>query len=142
MDGIRCFIISLCAVSAASSVMNSVIGDGAMKKYINYFMSLVLVLFFISPIKDIIAALPGTVADISEKYESVGGAPPGSSMNVSYIGNSICEKFSLTNGEVYCSLYGNTISIRIKKKPGIVADDIKIFVEERYGLSAEVVLYE
>ena len=140
MDGIRGFIISLCTVSAASAVMNSVIGDDGMKKYVNYIMTLALVLFFVSPIKEIVGALPEAVAEIPQKYGE--GNISWERENADYIHKTVCEKFTLAAADVYCCFTGDTVNIRIRKKPGIVSDDVKLFVEERYGVNAEVVLYE
>lgn len=151
MSDIKGFVISLIAASAASAVIEGFLpdsdGKNGMKKYLKYLISLAVLLMLLSPLKNLVVAIPSLAQSIPSgndifSYESVESMARANSLVALHIGNAVCEKFSLDRSEVMTELYGDRVKITLKKHFGIFERDIREYVAANFGITAEVVFYE
>lgn len=142
MGKISGFILSLVAAAAATALIDGFVPDGAMKKYVRYLVSLTVLLVLLSPFRDIIGELPSLSADTSGDYDVAEALARANSIVAMHIEDSLIGKFALREDEVDVEYDGEGISVHAKRRVGLFASDIELYVMNTYGVEASVELYE
>ncbi len=142
MGRILGFILSLVSATAATALIDGFVPDGAMKKYVRYLVSLTVLLVLIAPLRDVLGELPSLAAGASGDYESVEALARANSIVAMHIEDSLISKFSLRENEVDVAYDVEGISVRVKRRVGLFASDIELYVMNTYGVEAMVELYE
>ncbi len=142
MGKISGFILSLVSAAAATALIDGFVPDGAMKKYVRYLVSLTVLLVLLTPLRDIIGELPTIAADASGDYDTVEALARANSIVAMHIEDSLITKFSLREGEVDVKYDGEGISVCAKRRVGLFASDIELYIMNTYGVEARVELYE
>lgn len=141
MEQIKGFILSLCAASAASALVDGILPDGSVKKYAGYLLSLVVLLVILSPIKGIVGAIPSLTANVYS-YDSVQVLSRANGIVAMHIEKALCGKFALDDSEVECGYNGEIITVRVKKHFGLLPEDIESYILNRFGVASEVTSFE
>lgn len=141
MGKISGFILSLVSAAAATALIDGFVPDGAMKKYVRYLVSLVILLVLLSPLRDIIGELPSLAAKSSAEYDAVEAFTRANSIVAMHIEKSLVEKFSLRDDEVDVEYSADGISVSSKRRVGVFASDIELYIMNTYGVEAKVELY-
>ena len=141
MGKISGFVLSLVSAAAATALIDGFVPDGAMKKYVRYLVSLIILLVLISPLRDILNGIPSISAAASGEYDAAQAFARANSIVAMHIENSIIEKFSLGDDEVDVSYSTDGISVSVKRRIGIFASDIELYIVNTYGIKAKVELY-
>lgn len=141
MGKISGFIISLVSAAAATALIDGFVPDGAMKKYVRYLVSLVILLVLLSPLHDIVGELPSLVAKSSAEYDATEAFVRANSIVAMHIEKSLIEKFSLYDNEVDVEYSIDGISVSAKRRIGVLASDIELYILNTYGVEAKVELY-
>ena len=113
-----------------------------MKKYVRYLVSLTVVLVLLAPVREIIGELPSIGASTTGDYSSTEALARANSIVAMHIEDSLIAKFGLYDGEVDAKYDGERIIIRLKRRIGIFASDIELYVMNTYGVEASVEIYE
>ncbi len=142
MGKISGFILSLVSAAAATALIDGFVPDGAMKKYVRYLVSLTVLLVLLTPLRDIIGELPTLTANTSDDYGAVEALARANSIVAMHIEESLTLKFSLREGEVDVKYDGEGISVCAKRRVGLFASDIELYIMNTYGVEARVELYE
>ena len=142
MGRISGFIISLVSAAAATALIDGFVPDGTMKKYVRYLVSLVILLVLLSPVRDIIDAIPSITAKVSAGYEGTEAFARANSIVALHIEENLIEKFSLRESEINVEYANGGISVRLKRRVGVLASDIELYVLNTYGVEAMVEFYE
>ncbi len=137
------FVLTICAAAAVSTAVNGLLPDGGLKKYAGYIISLAMLISLMSPLKSVVSALPSIVSEAAfrENY-SWDGNTEVEKLAAQRIRLAVCEKFSVAEAQTDCRVSGRTASLSVKKRLGLIAEDIELFVKMNFGLDAEVMLYE
>ena len=137
------FVLTVCAAAAVSAAVNGLRPDGGLKKYAGYIISLAMLISLMSPFKSIVSALPSLVSETAfwENYSWDGNSEV-EKLAAQRIRLAVCEKFSVPESQIDCRVSGRTASLSVKKRLGLIAQDIELFVKMNFGLEAEAVLYE
>ena len=136
------FILSLVCVAAGTALIDGFVPDGAMKKYVRYLVSLIVLLMLVSPIRRMIGALPSLTSTTSGDYAAVDALARANSIVARHIEEDIAKRFSLRESEVQATYDGVGISVRVRKHIGIIESDVELYVMNTYGVEVEVELYE
>ena len=142
MGEIGRFILSLCTVSAATALIGGIIPSGSTRKYVSYVITLSLLLVLLSPLKSLMSSLSENSPVQGFEYDSAEVFANANSIVARHIRVAVCDKFSLPEAEVMCSCNQGGVSLRVKKRIGIIADDIETYVISNFGVCAEVELFE
>lgn len=142
MGKISGFILSLVSAAAATALIDGFVPDGAMKKCVRYLVSLVILLVLLSPLRSIIGELPTLAAKTSAEYDAAEAFARANSIVAMHIEKSLIEKFSLRNDEVDVTYSADGISVSAKRRVGVFASDIQLYIINTYGVEAKVELYE
>ena len=142
MAGLGDFILTICAASAVSALLNAVMCDGTMKKYVNLLISLVILLVLLSPLKGLHLIETNNISEVSLQWDTAEVFAKANSIVARRIGTAVSEKFSVAKELVSCEYNDTGVIIRLPKRIGIVKDDVRLFVANRFGVLAEVELYE
>jgi len=135
------FILTLVSASAASALTEGLLPDGGMKKYVRYLTALVILVLLLSPFASLAAELPAFSADILD-YDAVEAMARVNAIVALHIERAVCEKFAIPDGDASVVYDDSAVTVRAKARFGLFASDIERFVAERFGVSAEVILYE
>ena len=141
MGKISGFILSLVSAAAATALIDGFVPDGAMKKYVRYLVSLTILLVLLSPLRDIIGELPSITAKTSAEYDAAEAFVRANSIVAMHIEKSLIEKFSLRDGEVDVEYGSDGIGVSAKRRVGVFASDIELYIMNTYGVEAKVELY-
>jgi len=142
MELIGGFILSLCAASAASVLVGGILPDTSTKKYVNYIISLTLIVVLLMPLKSVISAVPSIIENGISAFDSEDAAIHTSSIVARHIRRAVAEKFSLSEGDVQSCYDGDMLILRVKKRLGIIGSDVVEYVRDRFLVESEVELYE
>ncbi len=142
MGDIKEFIMSLAAVSAASALLDGFTPDGALKKYLRYIVSLLILVVLLTPIKGALEIIPSLAAGIEMKYDSVEAFASANSVVAMHIKQALVERFSLDADEVNVKYDGEKMIINIKKRLGLIEGDFRAYISGNFGVPAEVRFYE
>lgn len=142
MGKISGFILSLVAVAAATALFDGFVPDGAIKKYMRYLVSLTVLLVLLAPLRALIDEIPTAVATVSGDYDATEALARANSIVAMHIEQSLMGKFSLREGEVDVKYDDEGIAVRAKRRVGLFASDIELYVMNSYGVEAKVELYE
>ena len=142
MAGLGDFILTICAASAASAVLNAIMPEGGTKKYVNLLVSLAILLILLSPLKSVRNVAQGDMSlgashsNITEVMTMANG------IVARRIGAAVSEKFSVAREQVTCEYKEDGVTVRMPARIGIIKEDVKVFIANRFGVVAEVILYE
>ena len=156
MEGIRDFVLSLIAAASFSALFEGILPDGGgMKKYLRWMLSLILLLILITPLKEVLEAIPSRLAEweapapdaadagfTADDFAAVDALGRVNSIVAMHIEQALCEKFSMQAGEVSVRAAGERIEVEAKWKLGLVAEDWRSFIARQYGVEAEVKFHE
>ena len=142
MTDIKGFIMSLITVSAASALLDGFTPDGALKKYLRYVVSLILLIILLTPVRSVIEMLPSLASDLAFSYESVEAFVGANSVVAMHIEKALIERFSLETGEVSVKYDGEKMIVRAKKRLGLIESDFEIYISGNFGVLSEVEFYE
>ena len=135
------FILTLVSASAASALTEGLLPDGGMKKYVKYLAALVILALLLSPFASLAAELPAFSADMLD-YDAIEAMARVNAIVAMHMERAVCEKFDLPDGDVSVEYEDGAVTVRARAKFGLLADDIAHFTANRFGVSAEVILYE
>ncbi len=141
MGKISGFIISLVSAAAATALIDGFVPDGTMKKYVRYLVSLVILIVLLSPLRDIIGELPSLTAKASAEYDATEVFARANSIVAMHIEKSLIEKFSLRDDELDVTYGSDRLSVSAKRRVGVFASDIELYILNTYGVEAKVELY-
>ncbi len=144
----RGFIISLITAATASTIVEEIVpgsdGKGSLKKYLSYITALTILIILLSPLKNLITAIPEyvntTASDLD--YSSVEALSRVNSLIAMHIRDSIADKFSINRDEISVEIYESCGFIELKKHFGLIRSDIVDFVKTNYAIECEVVYIE
>ena len=85
--------------------------------------------------------LPAFSADILD-YDAVEAMARVNAIVALHIERAVCEKFAIPDGDASVTYDDSAVTVRARARFGLFASDIERFVAERFGVSAEVILYE
>lgn len=142
MEEAKGFILSLMGAAAASSLIEGFVPDGGLKKYVRYLISLILLLVLISPLGEFIAVLPTLGTAWEPAYVAEDVTASANSIVALHIERALCEKFSLSDGDVDARYNGDCIVVHVTSKPWLFKDDISYYILNNFGVEAEVCLDE
>lgn len=148
MSGINGFIISLISAAAVSGIIEGIVPEknGEMKKYLRYLIALAILLTLLSPLKELVGAIPEyTKAALDEfDYSSVEAAARVNSLIALHIADAVAERFDIDADLISAELSSELEMIRLSvpKGFGIFASDIEDYISSSYDIKAEVTLYE
>lgn len=112
-----------------------------MKKFVRYLLSLMILLALITPLYDVIALVPSLASSEFVDYDSVQAYTKANSIVALRIEKSLCDKFSL-DGELVDVVYdGDKITVSAKRRLGLVESDFVSYIENNFGVMAEVSFY-
>lgn len=141
MTQIKDFILTLLSATAVTAIFNGIVPDGALKKYLKYLLALFILVVLISPLKGIILGI-GDITDFEAIYSN--GALPERSNHVIalHVKEAVAEKFSIDDDEIKVKSDGEKIILTVKKRRGLLAEDISYYAARGFGVRTEVVFYE
>ena len=141
MSEIKGFILALVGTAVSSALVEGIIPEGGMKKFVRYLLSLMILLALITPLYDVIALVPTLVNSGFADYDSVQAYTKANSIVALRIEKSLCDKFSL-DGELVDVVYdGDKITVSAKRRLGLVESDFISYIESNFGVLAEVSFY-
>lgn len=142
MSQIKDFVLSLISASAVTMIFESVIPDGGLKKYLKYVFALFILIVLLSPLKELVGKIgnltemPAYSYDISDASHLANGIIAG------HIKRAIAEKFSVSESDASVTVGDAKWVIKIKRKSGLLAEDIIYYTANSFGISPEVIFYE
>ena len=116
------YITAIAAISVVSTVMDMVMSNGNIKKYVRYILSLALVLAIVSPIMPFIKKIPDAVGGIGDFFDGYTEVEP-------EIFNEMAEHSS--------SALENALESAVGEKYGISVE-LEIFLERTEKNSAKI----
>lgn len=147
MSEIKGFILSLISAAAASGIIDGFVpesgGRDGMKKYLRYLTALAILLTLLTPLRSLVAAIPG-FADAAVggyDYESAEAFGRVNSLIALHVRDAVAEKFGLNADEVSVEL-DERLVLTVRRRFGLFGSDISDFVKYNFGIEAEVVFYE
>lgn len=141
-------MLSLITAAIASAVCEFLLPDrAAMKKELRYLFSLVILLILLLPLRGLFSDLPSlTVPDQTASFGEAYGEADAVKRSNQRVANemkkALCEKFSLSENEIFAVWNNGKLSVRMKKKPGVLPGDIRLFLKNMFGAEAEVKVLE
>ena len=142
MDQIKGFIMSLISAAAASALVEGFLPDGGIKKYVKYLTALVILLVLVSPLKELIGAVPSLVSGGELYFDSTDAMARANSVVAMHIEKALCEKFSIDDGDVEVRYEDGRTVVRARGAPWLIESDLTLYIAYNFGVEAEVEFYE
>ncbi len=142
MTQIKDFVLTLISASAATLLLNTLIPDGVLKKYLKYLFALFLLVVLLSPIKDILPGISDLSGSEAYNYDISKNTEFANKIVANHIRAAITEKFSVSEQDISVTLAGGKAMIKMKRMLGVFGEDITYYTATAFGLTAEVFFYE
>lgn len=142
MSHIRDFILALISAAVVTTVLDGIVPDGGLKKYLKYVFALFLLVVLISPLKGILFGLTNIGAGNAANFESTDVFLRASNIVAFHVRDAVCEKFSIDEKDISVKCDGEKIILTTKRRIGLLADDIIYYSANKFGVAAEVIFYE
>ena len=133
--------MTLVSASAASALAEGILPESGMKKYVKYIASLVILLVLLTPFASLIGELPAMASGAFD-YDAVEAVTRVNAIVALHIERAVCEKFDIPDADVSVEYEDGRVIVRAKARFGLLEVDIVRFVASRFGVEAEVLLYE
>ena len=148
MSSIHSFIMSLISAAAVSGVVDGFVpdsdGKGGVKKYLRWLIALAILLTLLSPLRSLLAAIPGIVdSAVGEfDYSSVEAMSRVNSLIALHVRDAVAQKFGIDCDEISAELSNEQITLTLKRHFGVMKSDLIDYIAANFGLECEVVYYE
>lgn len=137
------FIMTLVAASAASALIEGFLPESGMKKYVKYLIALIIAVILASPFPGILKGLANSeIATDAAFYDSVEVYSRANSIVARRIKKSICDKFALPESETEVLYKDGSIYANIPRSFGVFLSDIRLYIVNSFGITAEVSFIE
>ena len=142
MSEIKGFLLSLMAAASVSALMEGFVPEGGgIKKYVKYLISLTLLLTLLIPLRTVFTNLPA-MAEGAFSYDSVEAMSRANAIVALHIQKAVCEKFAVADEDAAVRYEDGGITVEIRGRMGLLAEDIVRFCQLKFGITPEVTLYE
>lgn len=141
----RAFVMSLIIAGASCGIAEGIISStGELKKYLRYLCALTILLTLMSPLKNIISAIPEYIESGKDvfDYSSVEAVSRVNSLIGLHIRDSVAEKFGIESDDISAIIYDGVLRLELKKQFGIFKSDIEDYVKSNFSLECEVIYIE
>ena len=141
------FIMSLLSAAVVSGVVDGLVPDSddkGVKKYLRWVIALVILVMLLSPLKSLVAAIPGVVDSAvgNFDYSSVEAVSRVNSIIALHIRDAVADRFGLDRDGISAELCGDKITLTLGRRIFLFESDICDYIRSNYGLECEVIFIE
>ena len=147
MFRINGFRMSLLSAAVVSGIVDGFVpeSDGkGTKKYLRWLIALVILLTLLSPLKSLVASIPGFVdkATGSFDYSSVEAMGRVNSLIALHIRDAVAGRFGLDKDGMSAELCDGSVKLTLERPFWLIKSDISDYIEANFGIGCEVIFIE